>query len=134
MLVWQWWDDEDKSWQDDANMRGIEGELPAPSMVTLVGHTGRQATFMGTYERSTERRVNGSPLFVKMMAGGGEHFLYRNSGAGRWVVTDKESNIAENRGTIQSSTAADLPSEAGLAWKYVDSQGDWQDGAELRCT
>ena len=71
-LVWQWWDDEAKSWQDDVNMRCIEGELPAPSMVTLVGHTGVQATFMGTYERSTERRVNGSPLFVKMLAGGGE--------------------------------------------------------------
>ena len=27
-VVWQWWDDEAKSWQDDANMRCIEGEPP----------------------------------------------------------------------------------------------------------
>mgnify|MGYP004094820269 CR=1 FL=1 len=62
-------------------------------MVTLVGHTGMNARYMGTYERSTERRVNGSPLFVKMLAGGGGYFLFRSSKlSGKWMVTNEESS------------------------------------------
>ena len=122
-LVWQYSYGQQRRWQDDANMRCIEGELPAPSMVTMVGHTGiNYAALMGTYERSTERRVNGSPLFVKMLASGGGHFIYRESESGYWMATCEESTIALNHCGIKSSTAAALPTEAGLAWQWYDRE------------
>ena len=104
---------------------------PSLPQVTLDGHTGEQARFMGVYALS-EVRANGAPRFVKRLAGGGAHYLYRTSG-GRWGATANESAIAKNAGPICSSRAADLPSEAGLGWQYYDGSA-WQDDPNLRCT
>ena len=86
---------------------------------------------MGVYALS-EVKANGAPRFVKRLAGGGAHYLYRNS-TREWMATDDESNIAKNAGYLLSSRAADLPSKAGLGWQYAD-KGDWPDDPNLRCT
>ena len=86
---------------------------------------------MGVYALS-DVRANGAPRFVKRLAGGGAHYLFRQSN-GNWMATDDESNIAKNVGAILSSRAADLPSKAGLGWQYADN-GAWPDDPNLRCT
>ena len=68
---------------------------------------------MGVYALS-EPNANGAPRFVKRLAGGGAHYLYRCSDDGCWMAAPYESDIAKNRGYILSSRAADLPSKAGL--------------------
>ena len=87
---------------------------------------------MGVYELS-DVKANGAPRFVKRLAGGGVHYLFRTSDTGKWVVTNDESNIAKNVVVLRSSRAADLPSESGLAWQYGDGSG-WPDDPNLRCT
>ena len=89
---------------------------------------------MGVYELSAVK-ANGAPRFVRRLAGGGAQYLYRSSKSsnnGRWLVTDDESKIAKNRGKLRSSRASDLPSEAGLGWRYHDK--DWHDDPNLTCT
>ena len=66
----------------------------APAKVTLDGHTGAQAGFMGVYELSAVK-ANGAPRFVRRLAGGGAQYLYRDSG-GKWMVTDDESDIEDD--------------------------------------
>ena len=104
--------------------------VPPFPQVTLDGHTGAQAHFMGVYELSAVK-ANGAPRFVRRLAGGGAQYLFRSS-IGAWMVTDDESNIAKNRGQLLSSRASDLPSEAGLGWQYYDK--DWPDDPNLTCT
>jgi hypothetical protein len=87
---------------------------------------------MGVYALS-EVKANGAPRFVKRLAGGGAHYLFRNSNSGKWMATDDESDIAKNVGGILSSRAADLPSKAGLGWEYYDGSA-WPDDPNLRCT
>ena len=98
--------------------------------VTLEGHTGVRAGYMGVYELSAETD-NGAPLFVKRLANGKAQYLYL-SFTGKWAATDDESAMAKGAGGILSSRAADLPSEAELGWQYSDS--GWQDDPDLRCT
>ena len=92
---------------------------------------------MGTYMLSGGM-TNGAPLYTKSLAGDGgaaveKHFLYRSSINGKWLVTDKESDIAKNRRGIESSTSSDLPSESGLTWQYYDGS-EWPDDPNMRCT
>ena len=47
-------------------------------------------------------------------------------------MIDDESEIAKNRGGLQSSRGSDLPSEAGLRWEYYDK--GWHDDPNLTCT
>ena len=70
--------------------------------------------------------------YAKRAAGGGTHWLYRNSTRG-WVVTGDESDIAKDRGGIRSARAAELPTEAGLAWEYYDGAA-WQADPKITCT
>ena len=101
--------------------------------VTLEGHTGVRAAYMGVYELSAETD-KGAPRFVKRLANGTAQYLYRNSSDGTWMVTDDESEIAKNLGFIYSLRAADLPSEAGLGWKYYEDDGSLKNDPDLRCT
>ena len=100
--------------------------------MTLSGHDGVKAQFMGTYDLSSEM-ANGAPLYTK--PGGGadvRHYLYRCSTDGRWVVTNIESDIVKNRCLIQSSRAADLPSNGGLTWQYYHGS-NWCDDPKMKC-
>lgn len=49
-------------------------------------------------------------------------YLYRSGTKGTWTVTGSEANIAKNKGTIVSATAADAPN--GLVYRYF-SDGKW---------
>ena len=99
--------------------------------VTLEGHTGKQAGYMGVYELSAETD-DGAPRFVKRLGNGKAQYLFRSSSDGTWVVTPEESYIATNAGFIYSLRAAELPSEAELGWKYYDES--WKNDPDLRCT
>ena len=48
--------------------------LPLFPQVTLDGHTGAQARYMGVYELSAVK-ANGAPRFVRRLAGGGAQYL-----------------------------------------------------------
>ena len=52
---------------------------------------------------------------------------------GGWFLTSDESNIAGNRGRIYSARAAELPTEAGLAWQYYDGAA-WPADPKVTCT
>ena len=87
--------------------------------------------FMGAYERSA-MKANGFPLYVKKLEDGSMHWLYR-SGNGTWVVTPgPESNVAKGVGNICSKRVADLPTEAGLTWRYHDGK-TWVDDPNMTC-
>lgn len=61
----------------------VEGTLPAPAVVTVVGRSEEEELFMGTYDQA-RRRVNGRPLYVQRVAPGVEsHFLYSCSNTGK---------------------------------------------------
>ena len=100
--------------------------------VTLEGHTGAKAEFMGVYSLS-HVAVNDAPYFVKRVAGGGMHFITRSNrgatGGWIWIVSSQAKKIVH----IQSSQAANLPSEAGLGWQYIDESGARQHDPNLRC-
>ena len=49
------------------------------------------------------------------------------------MVTDDESDIAKNVGGISSARAAELPTEAGLAWTYYDGAA-WPADPKMTCT
>ena len=110
--------------------------------VTLTGHEGGHKQFMGVYKLSAER-ANNAVLYVKDEGGGVKHYLYRGDGSrddeataqrnGKWMVTDDESSIAENRGFVMSSKAAYLPS--GLKWQTnTGPNRAWIDDPNIRCT
>ena len=105
--------------------------LLLPPQVTLAGHVGKGAKYMGQFKLCAER-ANGYPCYSKRVAGGGAHWLYRSSGGGEWMVTDAETSIAKNAGGIGTSTAAELPTEAGLVWQYADE--GFHDDPEMTCT
>ena len=90
------------------------------------------AAYMGVYELS-DVMGNGAPRFVKQLAGGGAHYLFRSSACGRWMVTDEEIDIADNRCHIRSAQASNLPSEAGLSWQCATA-GSWLLSPSLTCT
>ena len=100
--------------------------------VTLSGHEGLQAEYMGVYSLSKDQ-ANGAEMYVKPSKDGQKHFLFRSSDSGKWVATFDGINISENLGSIVSSEAADLPSSAGLTWQYDDGD-DWRDDPNMRCT
>lgn len=99
----------------------------------LAGHEGTvNVKYMGTYICSANE-ANGAPLYVMQLGFGGKYWLYRMKDDGRWMLTDEESSIAQNRGPIVSSRAAELPSEVGLTWKHYDGSA-WQDDPKMTCT
>ena len=85
---------------------------------------------MGVYERS-EKTAHGAPVFVKK-AGDTTHFLFRHT-HGTWRVTDDEKTLAKGSYFIKSSKASELPSEAGLSWKFRDGK-TLQDDPTMACT
>ena len=84
--------------------------------MTFTGNTA-YPQYMGVYERS-EKTAHGAPVFLKT-AGDMTHYLYRYAN-GNWMVTANESDFAQGDNVIESSKAADLPSEDGLTWKDTD--------------
>ena len=106
-------------------------ELDASVQMKLTGSTAK-AQYMGVYERS-EKTAHGAPVFVKK-AGNQTHYLYRYTD-GKWQATDDEENIAEGARELEALTVASLPSEAGLSWKYLDSEANtWQEDSAITCT
>ena len=103
-------------------------------VLTLTGHTGERAYFMGAYERSTDT-VNGFPLYAKRLEDGSKHWLFRSNiaGSGKWLVSANQSSIAKNSALIKSSRGAELPSEAGLTWEWADGK-KWHKDPNMTCT
>ena len=110
----------------------------APAQVTLAGHNGAQAQYMGVYELNGEV-VHDGPLYVK--SSGAKGYLFRNNNPkpdriGKWMVTDSRDSIGDgstgNRGHFLSAEAAELPSQPGLIWQY--NGGGWHDDPGMTCT
>ena len=97
--------------------------------MTLTGITVRPE-YMGTYERS-EKTAHGAPVFLKK-AGVKTYYLFRNSNA-VWMATDDEEGIATGVRAIEASKPSDLPSEAGLSWKYYDGKAWQNDNPDTTC-
>ena len=87
---------------------------------------------MGVYRRA-EERAHSYPLYTKTEEGE-THCLYRATDDGRWRATDDEKNIAKNRASIESKSAADLPMIEGLKWKFVPATGRKSDDPAIACT
>jgi ankyrin repeat protein len=113
-------------------------QAAAPEAFVLSGHDGEQdphVTFMGTYQVVSGGRMhNGSPVYrkqgafvtvrVKSFVGGGAeqtvtkklngttvYYAYRAK-SGKWIITDEESSMHVDRGTLVSSVALNLPTDA----------------------
>ena len=106
----------------------------APAQVTLAGHEGAQAQYMGVYELNGEV-VHDGPLYVK--SSGAKGYLFRNNNPrpdrlGKWMVTRSRDGVDENVGFFLSAEAAELPSQPGLKWQY--NGGGWHDDPGMTCT
>ena len=100
--------------------------------MTLTG-SKTKLDYMGVYERS-EKTAHGAPVFVETAARNTTHYLYRYTD-GKWRATNDEEDIAKGVSAIQSSKAADLPSEAGLSWKcYESDECAFVDDPAMTCT
>ena len=89
---------------------------------------------MGEYTMQCQKN-NGYPVYMKERPGNEEAaFLYRVSN-GYWMVGGKD-NMSQNAGWIASCGAADLPSKAGLTWKYYNSaeSSDWIPSDKIVCS
>ena len=82
-------------------------------------------------DRSAPKFGHGAPVFVKK-DGDTTHYLFRYTD-GTWRATDDEKNIATGFRAIKSK-AAELPSEAGLTWKYWDGKAWQDDDTAMTCT
>ena len=97
-----------------------------------MGRVGACSKYMGAYRRA-EQRAHGYPLYSKE-AGGETHWLYRSGDVvGIWCVADAEANIAKNVGYINTKSAAHLPTQEGVVWRYYDG-GSWNDDSAMACT
>ena len=97
-----------------------------------MGRVGAQSKYMGAYRRA-EQRAHGYPLYSKE-ADGETHWLYRSGGGtGNWCVAPAEEHIAGNAGYINTKSAADLPTQEGVVWRYSDG-GSWNDDSAMACT
>ena len=106
----------------------------APAQVTLAGHDGALARYMGVYELNGEV-VHDGPLYVK--SSGAEGYIYRNNNPrpdriGKWMLTSSREDLDMNGGFFLSAEAAELPSKPGLVWQYSD--GGWHDEPGITCT
>ena len=112
-------------------------QAAAPEAFVLSGHDEQDphVTFMGTYQVVSGGRMhNGSPVYrkqgafvtvrVKSFVGGGAeqtvtkklngstvYYAYRAK-SGKWIITDEESSMHVDRGTLVSSVALNLPTDA----------------------
>ena len=107
----------------------------APAQVTLAGHDGAQAQYMGVYELNGEV-VHDGPLYVK--SSGVKGYLFRNNNPkpdriGKWMVTDSRDGVDGNAGLFLSAEAAELPSQPGLKWQLAGQDG-WHDDPGMTCT
>ena len=106
----------------------------APAQVTLAGHDGVNAQYMGVYELNGEV-VHDGPLYVK--SSGAEGYLFRNNRPtpdrlGKWMVTNDREGVDGNAGVFLSAEAAELPSKPGLVWQLFE--GGWHDEPGITCT
>ena len=106
----------------------------APDQVTLAGHDGARAKYMGTYGLTAEV-VHDGPLYAK--SSGAEGYLFRNNNPkpdriGKWMVTDNRESVDENVGLFLSAEAAELPSQPGLVWQIYED--GWHDEPGITCT
>ena len=105
--------------------------------MTLTGSKAKPE-YMGVYQRS-EKTAHGAPVFVKTAraragvgARGESHYLFRDAD-GRWRAANDEDKIDKGVSAVKSSSAAALPSEAGLKWTCTDDKA-WRDEPAITCT
>jgi len=94
---------------------------------------------MGEYTMQCQKN-NGYPVYMKERPGNKEAaFLYRTNIPirGTWIVGRKDG-MSKNKGWMHSESceAADLPSKAGLTWKYYNSaeSSDWIPSDKIVCS
>ena len=90
---------------------------------------------MGAYHLADEG-WHGYPSYTTNVEGERKSYLYRAGGGefeGKWCVTDDKDSIAKNAGTIQSASAAELPTQEGLQWKVTQGYFSKIDAA-IACT
>ena len=96
-----------------------------------MGHTGFRSKHMGVYVKST-RRAHGYALYT-MESGGVTYYLYRAGNTGCWQAVDGEEYIAKNQCYIRATTAAELPTAAGLKWEYDNGNGGFSEDSAMSC-
>jgi len=90
--------------------------------------------------------MNGHPIFTMstenisetgQLAEPGTAYLYRSAkrgpGQGRWRVTRREENMSSDIANIKSTSAAELPTEAGLGFLIYES-GSWLLDSTIKAT
>mmetsp|Transcript_86190 Transcript_86190/g.167037 ORF Transcript_86190/g.167037 Transcript_86190/m.167037 type:complete len:362 (+) Transcript_86190:66-1151(+) len=77
------------------------------AVVTLSGHKGLYAKFMGMYELDLRHLVHGYPLFKKMGMPNNPHFIYKCSLNGKWLLTDDSDHFAMNLSRIGTEASCE---------------------------
>ena len=83
-----------------------------PETVTLSGHTGMRAAFMGIFRRGRDVTPEGVPVYVSSPPF--RRYLFKTSTSGRWAVTSLRNNFTESACTLYSTSASSSPVD--LAW------------------
>ena len=103
-------------------------------IVVIVGHTGRQANYQGTFK--FDSMLLGVPAY-KRVSGDGEHdvYLYRTTASAKtWMVGHGPIHPRpSNRGMILSKETQS-PSPVGLSWRiYHARHGVWVEAPQMAC-
>ena len=82
----------------------------------------------------TSDNVNGYPSYTR-----NSEYLYRNESTGIWMVAEDRDQMNLGKGVLQSTSAAELPTQSGLKWQYQSSSriravmGTWKDDSAIVC-
>ena len=104
---------------------GRKAIADAPTHVTLSssGRSHMVGRFMGVYVKQSKAQ-HSYPLYVREFKNSEQslhrYCLYRASYSGKWIVASKESDMASNKGPIASYERAELPTDTGIVWQYLD--------------
>lgn len=75
------------------------------------------------------QKNEGYPVYTMEMPGNEEAVFLFHTRNGNWMVGEA-SDMPKNRGWLQSDEAADLPSKAGLTWRYWEDD-EWKSSDKI---
>ena len=92
------------------------------------GKTGYQADLMGEYTMQCQKN-EGYPVYTMERPGNKEAVCLYRTHDGYWVV-GAASDMPKEIGWLLSDEAADLPTKAGLNWRYWEDD-EWKSSDKI---
>jgi hypothetical protein len=128
-------DDDDDDEDDDDDVEKEQVPLSKLRQIILSGDCPSHEQYFGTFYEVSGRKVHDAPLFrtSPIIKAGGfrstivEHYFFKSSVSGMWVVTDLMSNFTENLGFLRTPPLGDDGMPCGPVQVFSGSFSGWKD-------